>query len=350
MAKVLVTGGTGFIGSKLTERLVAGGDEVTCLVRDERKAQPLARMGARLVRGDVRDTAAVRAAVAGRDVVYHLAGLTMAFRSAEMTDVNVTAFRNVVAACAEGSSPPALLYVSSLAAAGPSSVDRPRIESDPPAPVSHYGRSKRAAELIAAEYAARVPITIVRPPIVYGEGDQNMRNVFRSIFRLGIHLALGVAYSRYSLIHVSDLVEALILCAEQGARLEPASAAVAGREPAQPDPGAAARGYYFVAGDEQPTFAELGTLIGTALGRARVRICRSSSTVLLWPMAAAAEVIGRLRGQPYIFNFDKAREARAGSWTCSPQAIRAQCGFAPEAPLLERLRQTADWYLQQKLL
>jgi hypothetical protein len=105
-----------------------------------------------------------------------------------------------------------------------------------------------------------------------------------------------------------------------------------------------------VAGDEQPTFAELGTLIGTALGRARVFICRSSSTLALWPAAAVAEVIARLRGEPYIFNFDKAREAQAGSWTCSAQAIRAQVGFAPHAPLLDRLRQTANWYLQQKLL
>jgi nucleoside-diphosphate-sugar epimerase len=57
-----------------------------------------------------------------------------------------------------------------------------------------------------------------------------------------------------------------------------------------------------------------------------------------------------LRGQPYIFNFDKAREASAGSWTCSSQAIRSQCGFAPRASLVDRLRQTANWYMQQKLI
>jgi nucleoside-diphosphate-sugar epimerase len=262
-----------------------------------------------------------------------------------------------------------LLYVSSLAAAGPSSTERPRVESDPCAPVSNYGRSKRAAELIAEEFAAQVPITIVRPPIVYGEGDQNMLSVFRSVFRLGVHLALGVAYSRFSLVHVSDLVEALILCADRGTRLSAvgqaqpmaaATAAVIGVRAgtataasqaieAPPAAGMAA-GYYFVAGDEQPTFAELGTLIGQALGRARVFIWRSSSTAVLWPMAAAAEAAARLRGRPFIFNFDKAREAGAGSWTCSSQAVRAQCGFVPHAPLVERLRQTANWYRQQNLL
>jgi nucleoside-diphosphate-sugar epimerase len=173
-----------------------------------------------------------------------------------------------------------------------------------------------------------------------------MLSVFRPVFRLGVHLAFFVAYSRYSLIHVSDLVDSLILCAQSGARLEPpgdrsvASAAAAGPP----------SGYYFVAGDEQPTFAELGTLIGIALGRARVIICRSPSTMMLWPSAAVAEVLARLRGQPFIFNFDKAREVQAGSWTCSAQAVRTQVGFVPSAPLIERLRQTANWYRQQNLL
>ncbi len=348
MAQVLVTGANGFIGSKLTQRLVANGDEVTCLVRNVGKGIALEQMGARLALGDVRNAQALRSAVAGHEIIYHLAGVVTAFRRQDMTETNVTAFRSLVAACANRDTPPTLVYVSSLAAAGPSSIDRPRIESDPPAPVSVYGRSKRAAESIAEEYADRVPITVVRPPIVYGEGDQNMRNLFRSVFRLGIHMALGVAYSRYSLIHVSDLVDALVLCAERGARLAPA-----GQGTASPDDGEgriAPSGYYFAAGDEQPTFAELGPLIGAALGRARVRICRSSNTIMLWPIAAAAELAARLRGQPYIFNFDKAREAQAGSWTCSSQAIRAQCGFAPHASLVERLRQTANWYVQEKLL
>ncbi|MGD9719947.1 MAG: NAD-dependent epimerase/dehydratase family protein [Pirellulales bacterium] len=350
MTKVLVTGATGFIGSKLTQRLVADGDEVTCLVRNPARAEALARLGARLVPGDVRDTDSVRTAVGDSQIVYHLAGVVTTFRSQEMTATNVTAFRNIASACADRSSPPTLLYVSSLAAAGPSIAGRPRVESDPAAPVSNYGRSKRAAELIAEEFAAQVPITIVRPPIVYGEGDQNMLSVYRSIFRRGIHLAFGVAKSKYSLVHVSDLVDALVLCAQRGSRLTPSDGfANSSASRLLADRGAPS-GYYFVAGDEQPTFAELGTLIGAALGRARVFICRSPSTVLLWSTAAAAEVVARLRGRPYILNFDKVREARAGSWTCSAQSIHAQCGFAPQAPLVDRLRQTANWYLQQKML
>src|SRR5690349_23391102 len=88
MARVLVTGATGFIGSHLTRRLVEQGDEVTCLVRSTSRVEPLERLGVRLARGDIRDANAVRAAVERSEVVYHLAGLVTAFRSMDLMAVN----------------------------------------------------------------------------------------------------------------------------------------------------------------------------------------------------------------------------------------------------------------------
>ncbi len=341
MAKVLVTGASGFIGAKLSERLVARGDEVTCLVRPKSNRGALDPLGVRYAWGDVRDADAMHAAVAEADVVYHLAGLASAFSAQDLMRVNCGGFRNVASACAQRDTPPILVSVSSLAAAGPSPPGRERTESDPAEPVSNYGRAKRAAELVAEEFADRVPITIVRPPIVFGEGDTQMRNVFRSIFRYGVHVALGVAGSHYSLIHVDDLCESLIACADNGKRLAPAGTAQATNPP---------QGYYFVAADERPTFAELGMMIGKSLGRQSVRVLKSKSTAGIWTAAAVAEGISRLRGQPYIFNFDKAREASAGNWVCSPLNIRRDLHVAPRVSVLDRLRQTSNWYLQKKWL
>jgi nucleoside-diphosphate-sugar epimerase len=342
MARVLVTGATGFIGSKLTQRLVERGDDVTCLVRASSKVDYLRQLGVCLALGDVRDDEAMRAAVKSVDVVYHVAGLTTAFSTKELMQVNAEALGKLLTACTDSAQPPIVLFVSSLSAAGPSAPDRPRAESDCPAPVSNYGRAKRAGEIIAEEFASHVPITIVRPPIVFGEGDLPMSHVFRTIARFNVHVAVGMAQYRYAMVHVWDLVDALILCAEKGSRLSPASEHRNGC--------GSSLGYYFVADNEQPTFADFGRMIGDSMGRHRVRVLSTPGPILFWTFAAMAEAAARLRGRPHIFNLDKARDALAGNWTCNSQAIRDELGFAPNATLAERLRQTTDWYRQQNLL
>ena len=126
----------------------------------------------------------------------------------------------------------------------------------------------------------------------------------------------------------------------RGTRLEPSAS---GQTPT-------ARGCYFVASDEQPTFAELGRLIAGCLDRPSVRVWRTGGPKTLTAVAAAAEVIARLHGKPYIFNIDKAREARAGDWICSSASIRHDLDFAPRAPIVDRLRETSDWYRRKNLL
>ncbi|HEY5139391.1 MAG TPA: NAD-dependent epimerase/dehydratase family protein, partial [Methylococcales bacterium] len=139
-------------------------------------------------------------------IVFHLAGLLKAVRNDDFVRVNAGGVESVAAACDERAEPPVFVVVSSLAAAGPCAVDRPRAESDLPTPVSAYGRSKLAAELAATKYAARVPISIVRPPIVFGDGDRAVLELFRPIARWGIHIVPGLRQRRFSLIHVTDVV------------------------------------------------------------------------------------------------------------------------------------------------
>ena len=345
MAKVLITGASGFIGSHLAKKLVARGDDVTCLVRKTSVVDRLQSLGVTLVEGDVTDREELPPLIAGHQTVYHLAGCTRTLRRSEFYRVNEQGVRNVALACALQLDPPVLINVSSLAAAGPSVDGRLRIESDPPCPVSDYGRSKRAGECAAEEFADRVPITIVRPPIVLGEADRQGLEMFSMIARFGLHLVQGLGRQRFSVIHADDLAEVLILAAERGTRLR--SIRIDG-----PNDTAAAcptRGTYFAACDEHPTYADLGRMIGTALGRRRVRVVPSPKRAV-WVIAAANEVAARIRRRPHFLNFDKAREASAGSWLCSPGAAMNDLGFQVAAPLAARLRQTAQWYQQQHWL
>jgi len=341
MAKVLVTGASGFIGSNLTAALAAQADEVTCLVRRTSRSDPLRALGVKCVYGDVTDPESLRPAIAGQEVVYHVAGLPTVLRPVDFYRVNSAGTFHVARLCAEQSRPPVLVTVSSLAAAGPSPQGRPRTETDPLVQVSEYGRSKLAAERAARRFADRVPTTIVRPPIVFGPWDRAGLEMFRPVDRFGIHFVPRTARHRFSVIHVEDLVQLLILAAQRGSRLLSEDAC---RD--EPPAVARARGVYFAACEIHPAYVDLGRMIGTALGRRRV-LPILTATPLVWMVATGVELAARIARRPLYLNLDKACEMTAGSWTCSPRAAMTDLGFAVRAPLPERLRQTVQWYRQQ---
>jgi dihydroflavonol-4-reductase len=334
MAKVLVTGASGFIGRHLVAALAARGDEVACLVRPTSRIDWMKPYQTEILPGDVTEREKLSQYVAGRDYVYHLAGCTIALTHRQYYQVNQHGVRNIAEACAKQLTPPVLISVSSLAAAGPATNGRPSIESDPPCPVSVYGRSKRAGEMEAESLAGRLPVTIVRPPIVLGEGDKIGLSMFWSIDRLGIHVVPSLGRNRFSLIHAADLAGLLIGAALRGHRIPTPS--LNGSPPT-------GQGYYFAASEIDPVYDDLGRLIGQALNRRRI-VPIHLAVPLVWMVSAGVEAISQIERRPLYLHVDKAREITAGSWYCSNRAARHDFGFQVGAPILERLRQTIEWY------
>ena len=281
--------------------------------------------------GDVTDAGSLPAAVANADVVYHVAGLTKANSLAEFNRVNEQGVRNVVEACSRRTTPPTVIVVSSLAAAGPMSQPRARTEVDPICPVSRYGRSKRAGELAAESFAATVPITIVRPPVVLGPGDVAGLALFRSIRRFRSYTVL-LRPRLVSVVHVADLVGAMMCAAERGQRLMKNSSDGCG--------------YYFIAADEQLTFVELGRMVARAVGRPRAWKIRLPIATL-WLAGTLGETLGQLTRRPRYMCLDRAREVSAGHWACSAEKARRDLNFIPAASLEQRIQQTAQWYRDQ---
>lgn len=337
MSKVLVTGATGFIGYHLVKALTEGGLDTTCLIRKTSRVEQIRPFGVRFVEGDLSHRESLMEPLRDVQVVYHLAGTTKALRRRDLYRTNETGVVELLEACRRVSDPPVVVLVSSLAAAGPTPAGRLilRTEKDPPRPVSFYGHSKRAGELAAEDRAGDVPITIVRPAIVFGEWDRDCFLMFRPIRRWGLHLVPGYRRKYFSLIHAQDLVSLMMSAAERGERL--------------PDPraGGAApgTGYYFAAGPENPTYGQFGKMMGAAVGR-RVLVLPVAPPVV-WLVAGINTLIGRLSRTPKAFSLDKAREALAGSWVCSSEKAERQLGFQVAATLAERIRQTADWYVAQ---
>jgi nucleoside-diphosphate-sugar epimerase len=320
MTKVLVTGAGGFLGSHLLPALDGCGHEVVGL--DLRRPPDGCRGGAaEYVVGDVTDAETVEKALPGASVVYHLAGCLKATDRRELDRINRGGVEAVCHACARLASPPVVVLVSSMAAAGPAPKGRPQ------------------GELAASEHAGRVPITVVRPPIVFGEGDLGCFGMFRAIWRSHVHLVPGYVPKTCSLVHGSDLARLLVLAAERGERLPPA-----GEVDCE-----AGRGYYLADCGENPTYGQLGRMIGTALGRERTFVV-PFGPIVVWTAAAASDLAARLRRRSTFFSIDKMREAMAGAWWCSGEKAAGQLGFRVTVPLADRLRQTAEWYLREKWL
>ena len=333
---ILVTGASGFIGVHLVRRLVARGDRVTCVVRASSNIAALRNAGAELVICDVSDRVAMSGAIAFAKVqqVFHLAGLVRALRFADFLRVNADGVEAVAGACADQPAPPTLVVVSSLAAAGPSTVDRPRLESDSPSPVSDYGKSKLAGERAAIKFAGSVPITIVRPCVVFGPGDRGVLEMFKPIARSGIHVVPSGPERRVSLVDVADVVECLLLAAEKGERL-----------PAEQKPG---QGIYFVA-DEEMTYPQFGGAIAVALAKKPPRIVRLPQGVMKLT-GRIGDVISTVTRRAGWVGSDKISDVLAGSWTCSSAKAREQLGWAPAMPLAVRLRATGEWYRRARWL
>jgi len=269
--------------------------------------------------------------VAGADEVFHVAGLVRAFSKSEFYRVNELLTACLAEACARQASPPRLVLVSSIAAAGPVPRGQVRREDEEPAPVSHYGRSKLAAERAAQEFADKVPLTIVRPGIVFGPRDSVFAKILRAIRHLRTHFCPGWHPPALSYIHVNDLVELLLAAAERGERVPAQEATYTGR------------GRYFAVAAEHPTYAELGLLLRPLVARPYAPVIRVPGP-LAWFAGGLSEWFGRLRGTPEELCFDKIRDAIVPSWACSGEAARRDLGFTPAKPLDQRLAETVEWY------
>lgn len=320
--RAFVTGGTGFVGAHLVEALQRRGDDVTCLVRSPAKAASLGWRNVRVVRGDLSDQAALRQGCADADVVYHVAGRISARDLDEFMRVNRDGTAKVLEAA--GSRVGRFVLVSSIAAAGPTQPGRPIDETRVPQPVTDYGRSKLAAELLVRQ--GPCPWTIVRPVVVYGEWDREILKVFRGA-RFGVAPVFGDGRQELSVIYAGDLAEALVA--------------------AGTGPDAAGR-TYFATHDTPTTARDFVVAIGTALEK-HVRVLpvpRAVGRVSLWAIGSLAHLIG----VSTVLSADKANEFLAPAWLCRSDALRKDTGWEARVELHKGLARTAAWYKEKKWL
>ena len=321
--KVLLTGASGFIGGRLRDALLARGCDVIAI---RRKGSPAAKHG-RSVEAEYEDREALARIVEGEkpDYLFHVAGATKGVTYGDFHRANVVPTENLVAAV-EKSCPTLRRFVliSSLAAFGPSSRERPLREGDIRRPIEFYGQSKLEAEHVVER--SKVRFTIVRPSGVYGPGDADYFNLFREV-EARRNVFFGNHDRLFSAIYIDDLVDAVLRATASDQTL--------------------GRGY-FVDDGRVVTWGEFQSAIVAASGRRALTIKLPEALVSI--AAVGGELASRIDGKPRLFNRQKAKMGAQQAWTCASDALRADTGWAPRVPMEEGVRRAYEWYRAEKWL
>lgn len=207
----VVTGGAGYFGSRLAELLHEAGHRVRILDWNEASGSP---RDIEIVRGDIRDAGAVRAAVEGAAVVHHNVALVpLAKDKAAFFSVNRDGTRQLLEAALRARVRKVVHMSSSAVFGAPES--NPVGDETVPRPREDYGRAKLAAEELCREYVARgLDVTVVRPRTIMGHGRLGIMQILFEWVRRGINVpVLGDGGNRYQFVHADDSADAVIRAA-----------------------------------------------------------------------------------------------------------------------------------------
>jgi UDP-N-acetyl-alpha-D-quinovosamine dehydrogenase len=312
MSTVLVTGANGFIGRALCQALAANGRDVRRAVRRLDSAP-----GGAIAVGDIGPDTDWSAALEAVDCIVHLAARTHVLR--ETAPDSLAAYRRTNVAGTERLARAAaargvrrLVYLSSVKVIGERTGERPYTEEDVVRPEDPYGVSKAEAERALAAIAKEtgLPITILRPPLVYGPGVKgNFLRLLRLVAR-GVPLPLGAIDNRRSFIYLGNLVDAIVQVLDA--------------------PPAAGKTYLAADGEDLST-PGLVRALASALG-VKPRLVPFP----LAPLKLAAALAGR-----------RAEFARlADSLQVDSTRIRRELDWRPPYTLAQGLEHTGQWYLK----
>jgi nucleoside-diphosphate-sugar epimerase len=325
--KALVTGSNGFVGSHLVEALLSRGYEVCCLIRKTSNLRWLQGLKVDFVYGELIDKGSLKEAVADKDFVFHLGGLTKAKNIKDYYEVNHLGTKNLVDAIYE-SNPgiKRLVYVSTQAAVGPGKDMIALDENSPCHPITDYGKSKLTGEKAVLSYKDKLPITIIRPPAIYGPRDTEIFMFFKLI-KKHIKPLFGFRENYLSLIYVKDLVEGICLAAE--------SLKAVGQ-------------IYFIANEKPSSFSEALALIQKEL---KVKAITIRIPIFLFIFSAfLSQLFSSLKGEAASFNPQKAKEISARYWICDVSRAKHDLGFKTKYSLKQGVAETVNWYKQNKWL
>lgn len=324
--RILVTGGSGFLGSHVVEQALAAGYEVSCLVRKSSDTSFLSRLGVTLVEGALDKAETLAGAVDGIDAIVHCAGLVKARTQAEFDAVHTGGTVALAKAAIEAGRLKRFVHVSTAAVMGVGKKGTKHLIEDTPTPVTMYAKSKLAAERALLELKDQLPITILRPPAIYGPRDREILAFFQMVRRTRMAFRMGHSLQSVSMVFGPDCAKACVASITK-------------------DVPSGAR--YFVDDGYTYTFEDMAHAIAAAyeiglLGAPRLPI------PLVKTAALASELFGRVADKTMMFTRDKLPELLMQHFVVDGQATQKDLGWKPQVPFAEGAKITARWYRENR--
>ncbi|HLB58705.1 MAG TPA: NAD-dependent epimerase/dehydratase family protein [Bdellovibrionota bacterium] len=328
MSKVLVTGGHGFIGSHLVEQLIWQGYQVRCLVRPTSNLRWVRNLNVELVTGDLHSPNTLLEAVKGQEMIFHCAAVLKGKNSSDFDQTNLEGTVNLLEATkVVNPDVERVVILSSIAATGPSPSKRKILsEEDPCNPVSHYGRSKlKMEEFINERYHKDLPLTVIRPPFVFGPRDDKVLPLF-FMTKWGIQIEDNPERAM-NLVYVKDLVKGIL---------------AAGVSPL------AEGETYFILDPHAYSWREILKNVAKILNRRPLRIHLPQP--IFSTLVRGSELLASLKKKEAFFNREKLQDLSHPFWLYSSAKARRDFHFETYTPLNKALKETAKWYKDNKWL
>jgi nucleoside-diphosphate-sugar epimerase len=319
---ILVTGATGFLGSALVTELVKRKQAVRVLARDEQKARAQFGEAVTIIRGEITDVGQVERVVDGTTIIYHLVGrLYHPNVSAELYHhTHVEGTRILLNACKGQKQLQRIVHCSTTGVHGVTGKT-PATENALFAPTNPYEATKLQGELLAlkAYQEDSLPVSVVRPGLVYGPGDLHLLGFFSSI-KKGLFRVIDGGTALLHPIYIDDMTAAFLLCAEW--------------------PEAIGHSYN-IAGEHPVTIRKLAMAIAHSLHKEL-----PDGSIPLWLANLASDifsVVPGMKGENAPLTRSRV-QFLTHSRVYDISKAKTELGFAPRVGLEEGMKNTADWY------
>lgn len=323
---VLITGASGFLGYHLVMAALEKGLDVYAAVRKNSQIDHLNGLPIKYVYLDYENTNELAKVLADNAISYiiHAAGVTKAVKQQEYNKINATYSVNLAkAASLSGTHFKKMVFISSLAATGPLiDVETIITEQTNPKPVTAYGRSKLLAETELTKIG--IPLSILRPTAIYGPRDKDIFIIIKTLNK-GLDPYMGKFLQQLSFVHAKDVavvaVQALFVSNE---------------------------GTYNISDGHNYNRYKFADTTKKLLGKKAIRFHLPMPVVKL--LAFVLETTNGWINKPAVINREKLHELAAKNWVCDISKAKRELNFTPQYTLESGLKDSIEWYQQNKML